>query len=170
MVPCTVLGVGTWRVLLLAFGKRDKYLPLLHCPCCLLSHGKEPLISGSQKPWWLSQRDALGIQSLRWELQNWWGHTPAVPQESSVQKISCDLGLGSPDLMSFPKVVVSDPHVKEPTEETPWWAPSCSTPGGFPQGWGAAIWPCVFNSEVMWGMCWGFHVSVYVVGCAALKG
>ena len=56
-------------------------------PCC---HGKEPFVSGSQKPWWLSQRDALGIQRLRQEWQNWWGHSLALPQESSVQKISCD--------------------------------------------------------------------------------
>lgn len=122
-------------------------------PCCRLSHRKEPFISGSQKPWRLSQRDALGTQGLnRQELQNRWGHPPALPPESSVQKISCNLGLDRPNLPSFPTATVSDPHVKEPAEETPRRAPSRSPLAGFPQGWGAATWPCVFNSKVMWGM------------------
>lgn len=123
-------------------------------PCFRLSHGKEPFIDGSQKPRRLSQRDALGTQGLnRQGLQNRWGHPPALPPESSVQKISCDLGPDRPNLPSFPTATVSDPRVKEPAEETPRWAPSRSPLAGFPQGWGAATWPCVFNSKVMWGMC-----------------
>lgn len=136
------------------FGKQGwVFAPVALPPPCLLSHGKEPFISGSRKPWWLSQRDVLGIQSLRQELQNWWGHSPALPQESSIQKTSYNLSLDRPDLPSFPEAMVSDPHVKELTEETPQRAPSRSPLGGFPQGWGAAIWPCVFNSKVMWRMC-----------------
>lgn len=87
-IPDTVLGARMCRVFLLALGKKkvSAVLPTWY----LFSRGKEPVISGSQKPPCLFQRDGQEIQSSTQKLQNWWGHPLALPHEFSAQKITCD--------------------------------------------------------------------------------
>lgn len=68
-IPDSVLGAGMCRVFLPALGKKKSLLYYPHD--AFFSHGKEPFISRSQKPPWLSQRDAPETQSLKQKLQNW---------------------------------------------------------------------------------------------------
>lgn len=60
--------------------------------------------------------------------------------------------LDRPNLSSFPKMMMPDPHMKEPAEGTPQRALSLSALGGFPQGWGQQSGP-VFSIVKLCGEC-----------------
>lgn len=146
-VPDALLEAGMCRVYLLVLGKKDEYLPLLHCPhVVVLDMEKNHSLVGLRSPNGFPRGMLLGFR--------FWGRNCRTGQDTpqlclrspQPRKKTCDLVLDRPNLPSFPKAMVSDLDVKESTEETPQKAPSPSPLGGFPRGWGAAIWPHVFNS------------------------
>lgn len=114
-IPDSVLGADMCRVFLLALGgkKVSTVLPTW----CLFSHRKEPFINGSQKPPWLSQRYAPEIQ-FEVEIAELVRTHPDSTSEVLSPGNNLWSGLDRPNLSSFPKIVISDPYMKESTEET----------------------------------------------------
>lgn len=160
-IPDSVLVAGRCRVFLLAL--RKKTLSAVLPTWCLFSRGKEPFISGSQKPTWTSQRFRVWSRNCRTGEDTPWLHL----RSSQLRKQPViEPGQTKPVILS------KNDGVWSTHEEALWRNSSESSIPLYSgrAGLGAAIWACVFNSEVMWGMCKGFHVSVYVVGCAAMKG
>lgn len=153
-----VSGVVGAELSFLLGGKRDECLPLALLPCCPLSYGEEPSISDLRNPHVLA--GGMLDKSSGQEPRSWLRtHPDSAPLLGSRQHRTTWARADARSRVCRASRRGGAPSGCAGPGGEAQGAPSRSA-GSFPLGRGAAGWPRVFNSRVMWGMCQGFHVSV----------